>query len=118
MAKAAEVEAKLAVWLALSDLFLDNVQQPEDYRRIAGILKASGLETDELRRILAEEVAPAFGPNLLSVAGQWGMWHEDDVRDIVTRSNNGSAAFRALRKWLFRGYVAREWEKLRPLLEG
>lgn len=118
MANAAEVEAKLPVWVALSDLFLDNEQQPEDYRRIAGILKTSGLPADELRRILAEEIAPAFGPNLLSVAGQWGMWHEDDVRDIVTRSNKGSPAFRALKRWMFRRHVAEEWAKLRPLLEG
>ena len=116
MAKTVKVEAKLPVWVAMSDLFLDQEQQPEDYRRIAGILKASRLPNDELRRILAEEVAPAFGPNLLGVAGQWGMWHEEDVRDIVTRSNNGFAPLRALRRWMLRRYVAQEWEKLRPLL--
>ncbi len=117
MANGSEVEAKLPVWVALSDLFLDTELKDDDFRRIAETLKASGYPAVELRRIFADEVAPAFGPNLWSIAGEWAMWHENDVRDIVTRSNDGFAPFRALKRWMFRRYVAGKWARILPLLE-
>lgn len=112
-----DIERKLPVWHALSDLFLDTELQPDDYARIAGQLRTSGFSPAEIRRVLETEVAPAFGPNLLSVAGEWTPWSETDVNDIMRRSATGLAPLRGLKQRMFRSYVAQEWEKLRPLLE-
>ena len=83
---AAAIERRLPVWCALSDLFLDNELQPFELDWIARQLVESGFSTGELRRILIDEVAPAFAPNLMGVAGEWAGWGPDDVREIVLRS--------------------------------
>ncbi|MFO1162596.1 MAG: hypothetical protein U1E60_27425 [Reyranellaceae bacterium] len=44
---------------------------PQDYEAIVTRLRDSGYAISELHRILMEEVAPALGPNLASVAGEW-----------------------------------------------
>jgi hypothetical protein len=59
------------VWLALSELWLDNQLQDYDHRHIAGVLLASGLSAEELRAIYLEEVAPLLWLNHWSVAGVW-----------------------------------------------
>ena len=66
-----ELERRRPVWGALSDLFLDAELQPEDHRRIARVLAASGYSEPELEQILRSEVGPVLLPNLLSIAGEW-----------------------------------------------
>ena len=112
-----EFERRLPVWQALSDLFLDTELQPEAYRRIADDLRQTPFSTDEIRCMLESEVAPAFGPNLMAVAGQWALWTEEDVRRIMRRSLREPAFYRRLKAWMFRKSVAEEWAKLGPLLE-
>jgi hypothetical protein len=117
----AEIEQRLPVWHALSDLFLDTELQPYDYRTIAEALRSSGYQVDELRDVLEEEVAPAFATNLMSVAGEWAGWSEDEVRDIMLRSlRSGSrrSPIRWLRKRILRRHVREEWEKIKALLEA
>jgi hypothetical protein len=111
----AEVRRKLPVWHALSELFLDTEIQASDYDYIARRLRESGLPAEQIRQILADEVAPAFAPNLRSVAGEWVPWNEESVREIMTRPMWRPT--RLLRKWMARRVVAEEWAKLRPLLE-
>ena len=86
MLSGVEIERRVPVWHALSDLFLDTELQAEDYRRMADVLRRSGHSPGELRAILQEEVAPIFFVNLLSVAGEWAGWSEDDVREIMLTS--------------------------------
>ena len=59
------------VWLALSELWLDNQLQDSSHRHIARVLLASGLPVEELRLIYLEEVAPLLWLNHWGVAGVW-----------------------------------------------
>ena len=118
MAKQDEVERKLPVWHALSELFLDSELQPADYARVAGQLRSSRYTTEEIRRILEDEVAPAFGSNLLSVAGEWAPWSEVEVRKVMERQAKVSGLSRWLSRRLVRRYVREEWQRLLPLLEA
>ena len=107
------------MWQALSELFLDTELQPHDYRSIAERLHQSGYSPDELRAILENEVAPAFAPNLLSVAGEWTSWSEDEVRKIMLISLR-SRFTRVIKGWIWRRlfgrHLAEEWAKIRPML--
>lgn len=116
MAKQDEVERRLPVWHALSELFLDTELQPGDYRRIAARLAESGFSTAELRAILHDEVTPAFAVNLMSVAGEWTPWSEADVREIMARDARSLRPMRWLRKRRFKTYAEAEWRKLLPLI--
>lgn len=80
-----EIDRRLPAWCALSDLFLDTELQPADVDRITDTLRTTGYTLPELRVILRQEVIPAFGPNLLSVAGEWAGWDEAEIREIVVR---------------------------------
>jgi hypothetical protein len=113
-----EIARRLPVWHALSELFLDTQLQPEDYARIATSLKASGLPTDQIRDILEREVALAFSYNLLSVAGEWVPWSEDEVEEIIGKAMRAPNVLGWLRALRFRKYVAQEWQKLRSLLDA
>lgn len=115
-----DIERRLPVWHALSDLFLDTELQQDDYNRIATVLRTSGIERAELQSILNEEVAPAFVFNLLDVAGEWCSWSAEQVRDIIVgslRSRSGPKPLPWLKRRLFRRHLAKEWSKIQPLLE-
>ncbi|OWV85250.1 hypothetical protein ATY78_25920 [Rhizobium sp. R635] len=103
----------------MSDLFLDTELETGDYRRIAGVLKISGYSLAELRLILEDEVAPAFASNLLSVAGEWAGWSENDVETIMLQSLSRRRVW--LMSWLkrlvHRRYVRQAWEKIEQFLE-
>jgi hypothetical protein len=117
----AEIEQRLPVWHALSELFLDTEQREQDYRYIADALRSSGYGIGELRTILEEEVAPAFITNLLSVAGEWAGWSREDVRDIMLRSlrsRSRLSPLRWLRKRIHRRHVREEWEKLAAMMSA
>ena len=117
MRSPAEIERKLPVWHALSELFLDTELQPLDYEHIARRISRSGFTPGELRAILEKEVAPAFVVNLLSVAGEWVPWQEDEVRDIMARSDRSLPQMRWFKRRLFRRHLQSEWDKIAPLLE-
>lgn len=60
-----------AVWLALSELWLDTELDAGDLQRLARCLHESGYPQVELEAIYALEVAPAVWLNAWSVAGVW-----------------------------------------------
>jgi hypothetical protein len=116
---ASEIESRLPVWHALSDLFLDTELQAEDYRRIGAALRASGFGREALRTILEDEVAPAFMFNLLDLAGEWLSWDPDEVREIMLRqlrSGAGRPRLSWLKKRIHRRHISEEWAKLEALL--
>lgn len=80
----ADFEQRLPVWHALSDLFVDTELNDRDYQFIARRLQASMLPAAKIRRILVEEVGPAFFFNVVSVAGNWTGWPVESVREIMT----------------------------------
>ncbi|MBC8731289.1 hypothetical protein [Paraburkholderia sp. UCT2] len=122
MLKPDEVERRLPVWVALSELFLDAEFDEIACRYVAERLRCSGFGLQELEDILRDEVAPAFLPNLL-VAGEWSGWSPEAVRDIVLshlekQSNRPRLPVilrRRWRQWTMEP-VARDWEKVKATL--
>ena len=78
-----ELERRVPVWTALADLFRDTEFTDSDAAYVARVLAASGYDMPTLERILRTEVAPTFGWNMISVAGEWAGWSEEVVRDAV-----------------------------------
>ena len=116
----AEIERRLPVWHALSDLFLDNEESPEGYSLIAHVLKSSPYPLPELRRIFEDEVAPAFLPNLMQVAGEWSGWSEAAVREIMVEYLEAGfvrRAFGRVARWQFRRMLEEEWAKILAAME-
>ena len=71
-----ETDRRRPVWLALSELYLDNELQADDLERLANTLTQSSFSLAELRKIDLYEVFPLLQPNLLSVAGEWAGFEE------------------------------------------
>lgn len=68
---------RLAVWRALSELYLDTELDARNFDAIARSLAATGFATIEIRDILWREVHPVLSANLRSVAGVWDGWPDD-----------------------------------------
>lgn len=114
------MSARLSVWTTLSELFLDTELDEADFRRIAEVLRGSPYDLAMLENILRDEVAPAFGSNLLSVAGQWAPWTEDEVQEIMKRSLSRTASggwVGRIRACFQRQIVPDEWSRIVRLLE-
>jgi hypothetical protein len=92
---AEDIEKRLPLWCALSELFLDTELQPADFDRVAAAVVGAGVSADEARETLEKEVAPVFIANALSVAGEWAGWPEDFVRERIVAHLRSSAARRA-----------------------
>lgn len=109
-----EAEPRFRVWYALADLFLDTEPQPDNYAWIARTLNGSGFDKVELRRILAEEVGPAFVFNLFDIAGEWAGWGEDYVRQLMTAPRK---PLRPAERRAIDELVEEEWPKIEALLD-
>ncbi|APA87259.2 hypothetical protein BJG93_17120 [Paraburkholderia sprentiae WSM5005] len=91
-------------------------------RYVAERLRCSGFALHELQKILRDEVAPAFLPNLF-VAGEWNAWSPEAVRNIVLshlekRSNCPRLPVilrRRWRQWTMEP-IAGDWEKIKAML--
>lgn len=81
----AELIARVPVWHALSELFTGRELQEYDYQWMAEVLKKSGLNREEIFRIVDEEVAPALQANLLyNPMPVMDGWSEEDIKRLVT----------------------------------
>lgn len=117
----ADIDRRMPVWHALHQIFLDTELDPDQYRRIAETLAASGYGRDALKAILDDEVAPAFHFNILDIAGEWTPWHPDQVREIVLDHLRGRSTLPPLpwlRRRLFRRTIDAEWEKIAGLMQA
>ncbi|ATE63268.1 DUF7079 family protein [Rhizorhabdus dicambivorans] len=112
---AAEIENRLPLWTALSELFLDT---EVDYRRLADAVRMSGFALHDVEIILRSEVFPAFVGAMHPVAGEWIPWDEAEVREIVTRSMAGNRPWfgSMLRKFFFWGMIESQWQKVALLV--
>ena len=86
-----DLDARLPVWTALSDLFLDTELDPRDYRHISGVIVESGYAAGEIERILWLEVFPALADNLRSVAGEWAGFDGDWLETRILAVTSGQA---------------------------
>ena len=103
-----EVEERRAIWVALSDLYLDT--EPE-WERVAHVCAGSRFSVVEIQRILFDEVHPILHWNLWDTAGEWQGFDETWlVQSILARKR--PPLFRL--PWPeSRRYP---WRQLRPLL--
>lgn len=83
-----ELERRRPVWDAMSDLFLDTETRwsvPHVARRCA----ESGYDDETLEHIFWGEVFPEAIPNLLDIAGEWGMLQLPEAA-LIKRANHPS----------------------------
>lgn len=111
-----EANARLPIWCAFAELFLDTEQTPQDYRRIGETVSGRGFDRTKLLVILSQEVAPAFAHNIfIDIAGEWSGWPDDYVAERVQAVRNGGPAW-YLPERDIRAYVDQEWRKIEPHL--
>jgi hypothetical protein len=114
----AEIQARLPVWDAIADLYLDNVVDERVVDYIARTLAASPFSVDELEAIHRYEVAPVVHPNLKIVAGEWAGWGEEWLRDNVVPHVARSGRFSRwwadtrLGRWWMTGDTAADWQRV------
>jgi hypothetical protein len=106
-----DIETRLPVWTALSELFLDTELQDDDYARIAAVLGRSGLPHERLQAILNYEVAPVFAFNLVDLAGEWTPWSEEEVLEIMSAPRRESV-LTWMGAWRTRRYLTSQWLKI------
>ena len=91
-----------AVWLALSDLWLDTETTTTTLDAIVRTLRDSGLPLAELERIFYYEVAPVVWRNAWSVAGEWSgfdpQWLAEECRRNQQRGRWHRGKCRGLRR--------------------
>ena len=85
----AEIEARLPLWRALSDLFLDTELQGYHYKYLAKVVLESGLKPAEVQRILWNEVFPALADNLRIATGEWSGFQDDWLRERILNVLSG-----------------------------
>jgi hypothetical protein len=111
-----EVEARLPVWDAIADLFLDTVIDAAVRERIARELAASPFPVDALDAIYRYEVAPVVHRNLKVVAGAWAgfghAWLREHVGAHVARSGRLARwwADSRLGRWWMTAETEQDWQ--------
>ena len=111
-----EANARMPIWCAFADLFLDTEQTAEDYRRIGEAVSGKGFDRTTLLAILSDEVAPAFAHSIfIDIAGEWAGWPDDYVRERVQAVRQGGPSWVLPRKDIS-AYVDEEWKKIEPYL--
>lgn len=110
----AEIERRMPVWVAMSDLFLDTYPFDWTLRHIAAAVMAADFSEPEAREIFRTEVGPAFAGNLLQVAGEWAMFPEEVVRTEILLGRTPSVAERDV----IGTVVKRDWPGVRSILTG
>ncbi len=118
----AEIDRRKPVWAALSELWLDTELAQDDFRRIAGVMKATGYNLARLREIYLFEVAPVVFGNLL-VAGEWAGFDEEWLfNEAAKRARGRSLCLRAFvsigfGKWLMTYATEGHWDTLVEMMD-
>ena len=119
-----DLPSRQQAWVALSVLFVDTELSDATLKDVARRLNALHLDPALAEEILFEDVAPVFGKNMLSVAGNWTGWNEKDVIQLVSewitkRDASGlngallrSAMLARLRKIFTMRFIGAEWQKV------
>ncbi|WP_017905915.1 DUF7079 family protein [Pseudomonas asplenii] len=107
--------SRLKIWQALSSLFLDTEIDELTYDYIARTVLESGYPTEEVHRILWNEVFPVLEANLRCVAGEWAGWSDDWLAQHLEANDKPVTGKR-------RGAIAREiatcWEHVASRVSG
>lgn len=115
------VEDRKPIWIALSDLYIDNELQYSDFKIVANAIRNSPYSLEEVKRIDRNEVFPILYTNLLSVAGVWTGFQEDWlVTKITNRIRKRTYVGRFFNKiiFLFFGHMNKEyWQQVENVLK-
>lgn len=115
-----EKERRQAVWMALSEFYLDTELSEGEIYRIAAIFSQSGYTIEELKEINYDEVAPVVSPNLMSTAGVWSGFDEEWlIERVIKRIKNGKP--KSLFNKIYRRYIDqmtnRYWKQISERLK-
>jgi len=109
-------DARIPVWNALSDLYLDtDVTLSHDY--IVRTLAASPYSLDELHEMLMYDVHPALYPNLMSVAGEWAGFDEAWLVERIATVRRQPRWRRRITHWFARD-IGAQWRTLEPMIRA
>ena len=106
---------RVPVWSALCGLYVDNEMSAQEFDEIIQTCAASPYTLKELEEIMFSELWPAFGSNLLSVAGEWQGWSSETVQKAVLDADHPRWRWPW---WLnpFKRVVAQDWRKVAAAL--
>lgn len=100
------------VWLAMADHFLDT-ETRHDIPLTALRCVEAGLTSEQAQRVWQDDVSPAVGMNLWSVAGEWAGWDRDWLVKRIERRRAswwyGAKRARTLSYWLSLPVNHGEW---------
>lgn len=114
LASSSELDARIPVWIALSDLYLDtDVTLSHD--DIVRTLIASPYSLDELHEMLMYDVHPVLYPNLLSMAGEWGGFEEAWLIERILVVRKQPRWRRRFTQWFVRD-IGVQWRTLTPMI--
>ena len=85
-----DLEKRVPVWSALSELFLDKELDQADFQYIANRIRESGFSTLEAQEILWNEVFPALADNLRIITGEWAYFADDWLQERILGVINGT----------------------------
>jgi hypothetical protein len=113
---AATLVARVPVWTALSDMFLDT-ETRWYIPRVAFVLARSPYDGEELTQIWRREAIPQWGGNLLAVAGEWGMLDVDE-KALVRHAESTAPLAGAATRFLLGGPLEAEWQAILALFHS
>ncbi len=111
----AEIDKRSGVWIALSELFIDNQLTSSDKKRLAEKLRKSGYLLTEIEKILEEEVLPTFSSNLVATTGNWNGWSDEEVqRKVIERLAVGvNSSMNWWRKLYVKFMISQSWKEIK-----
>ena len=108
------LDARIPVWVALSDLYLDtDVTLSHDY--IARTLAASPYPLDALHEMLMYDVHPALYKNLMSVVGEWAGFDQAWLLERIEAVRRQPRWRRRISHWFVRD-IGVQWRALVPMI--
>jgi hypothetical protein len=116
----AEIGRRSNVWIALSELFVDNELSTIDKTRLAEKLKESGYQLVEIQNILEDEVLPTFSINLMAVTGNWSGWSDEEVQQrVIKRLSAGvNSSMKWWRRLCIKFLVGQDWQEIKKILQS
>ncbi|MDB5897070.1 MAG: hypothetical protein JWP22_1441 [Ramlibacter sp.] len=114
--------SRQAVWILLSELFVDTEHTKDDLRILARSLQETGFPLHEIETILCREVAPVCGRWMLypGAIGPWPAFQEQELRERIDARLHKpwyKPPFFHTGLWGMPG-VRREWTIVRNALRG
>jgi hypothetical protein len=111
-----DLDVRIPVWVALSELYLDT-DVAAFHEHIASTLAASPYPLEALHGMLMYEVHPALYPNLMSVAGEWAGFDDAWLVERITAVRAQPRWRRRITHWFARD-IGAQWRTLEPMIQA